>query len=102
MLTENRVTGLYPAIMEQTMYVNSNGPNYQGTATDDKIYIDCQPTGQEGKELYKKTVDIGSESRQQGIELINKFMNSGSVQFILAIALGLIVLGLGKRAFTRS
>ena len=102
MLTANRVTGLYPAITEQTMYVNSNGPNYQGTATDDKIYIDCQPTGQEGKELYKKTVDIGAESRQQGLELINKFMNSGSVQFILAIALGLIVLGLGKRAFTRS
>jgi carbonic anhydrase len=100
-VTQTRV-GSYPAITEQTIYVNSNGPNYQGTATDDKIYIDCQPTGQEGKELYKKTIDIGSESRQQGLELINKFMNSGSVQFILAIALGLIVLGLGKRAFTRS
>jgi len=102
MLTTNRVTVLYPAITEQTMYINLNGPNYEGTATDDKIYIDCQPTGEEGKELYKKTVDIGAESRQQGLELINKFMNSGSVQFILAIALGLIVLGLGKRAFTRS
>lgn len=102
MLTANRVTGLYPAITTQTMYINSNGPNYQGSATDDKIYIDCQPTGEEGRELYKETVDIGAESRQQGLELINKLMNSGSVQFILAIALGLIVLGLGKRAFTRS
>ena len=69
---------------------------------DDKIYIDCQPTGDEGKELYKKTTDIGAESRQQGIELLNKLMNSGSVQFILAIAVGMLVLGLGKRAFTRS
>ena len=102
MLTANRVTGLYPAITTQTMYINSNGPNYQGAATDDKIYIDCQPTGEEGRELFKKTVDIGAESRQQGLMLIDKFMNSGSVQFILAIALGLIVLGLGKRAFTRS
>ena len=102
-LTQNRVTGLYPQINTQIiLYVNSKGPNYQGTATDDKIYIDCQPTGDEGKELYKETTDIGAESRQQGIELLNKLMNSGSVQFILAIAVGMIVLGLGKRAFTRS
>ena len=102
-LTQNRVTGLYPQINPQIiLYVNSKGPNYQGTATDDKIYIDCQPTGDEGKELYKKTTDIGAESRQQGIELLNKLMNSGSVQFILAIAVGMLVLGLGKRAFTRS
>ena len=102
-LTQNRVTGLYPQINTQIiLYVNSKGPNYQGTATDDKIYIDCQPTGDEGKELYKETTDIGAESRQQGIELLNKLMNSGSVQFILAIAVGMIVLGIGKRAFTRS
>lgn len=102
-IAANRVTGLYPQINTQIiLYVNSKGPNYQGTATDDKIYIDCQPTGDEGKELYKETTDIGAESRQQGIELLNKLMNSGSVQFILAIAVGMIVLGLGKRAFTRS
>ena len=101
-LTNNRVTGLYPAISTQTLYINSNGPNYQGAATDDKIYIDCQPTGEEGKELYKERTDIGKESREQGKELINKLMNSGSVQFILAIVLGIVVLGLGKKAFTRT
>jgi hypothetical protein len=83
--------------------VNSNGPNFQGKATDDKIYIDCQPTGEEGKELYKQTKDdIGSESRAYGAKLVNSLMESGSVQFILAIVLGIIVLSVGKRAFTRT
>jgi carbonic anhydrase len=92
----------YPAATTQTLYINSNGPNFQGRATDDKIYIDCQPTGEEGKELYKKRKDdIGSESRAHGMKLINSLMESGSVQFILAIVLGIIVLSVGKRAFTR-
>jgi hypothetical protein len=92
----------YPAVTTQTLYINSNGPNFQGRATDDKIYIDCQPTGEEGKELYKKRKDdIGSESRAQGMKLINSLMESGSVQFILAIVLGIIVLSVGKKAFTR-
>jgi carbonic anhydrase len=101
-LVLNRVQNFYPAITTQTLYINSNGPNFQGRATDDKIYIDCQPTGEEGKELYKKTKDdIGSESRAHGMKLINSLMESGSVQFILAIVLGIIVLSVGKRAFTR-
>ena len=45
---------------------------------------------------------MGKESREQGKGLINKLMNSGSVQFILAIVLGIVVLGLGKKAFTRT
>ena len=91
-----------PAVTKQTLYINSNGPNFQGRATDDKIYIDCQPTGEEGKELYKQTKDdIGSESRAQGMKLVNSLMESGSVQFILAIVLGIIVLAVGKKAFTR-
>lgn len=102
-LVQNRVQNFYPAITKQTLYINSNGPNFQGKATDDKIYIDCQPTGEEGKELYKQTKDdIGSESRAQGMKLISSLMESGSVQFILAIVLGIIVLSVGKRAFTRS
>ena len=93
---------IYPAPGKHTLYINSNGPNFQGKATDDKIYIDCQPTGEEGKELYKETKDIGKESREHGIKLINTLMESGSVQFILSIVLGLIVLSIGKRAFTRT
>jgi carbonic anhydrase len=93
---------LYPAITKRTLYINSNGPNFQGKATDDKIYIDCQPTGEEGKELYKETKDIGKESREYGTKLINSLMDSGSVQFILSIVLGIIVLSIGKRAFTRT
>jgi hypothetical protein len=92
----------YPPITTQTLYINSNGPNFQGKATDDKIYIDCQPTGEEGKELYKETKDIGKESREHGIKLINTLMASGSVQFILSIVLGIIVLSIGKRVFTRT
>ena len=102
-LSKLRVENLYPAATTQTLYINSNGPNFQGKATDDKIYIDCQPTGEEGKELYKESNnEIGKESREHGMKLINSLMESGSVQFILAIVLGIIVLGLGKRAFTRT
>ena len=102
-LSKLRVENLYPAVTTQTLYINSNGPNYQGKATDDKIYIDCQPTGEEGKELYKESKDeIGKDSREQGMKLINSLMQSGSVQFILSIVLGIIVLSLGKRAFTRT
>ena len=102
-LFDNRITTSYPAVTTQTLYINSNGPNFQGKATDDKIYIDCQPTGNEGKELYKESKnEMGKESRELGINLINSLMESGSVQFILAIVLGIIVLGVGKRAFTRS
>ena len=101
-LLANRVS-IYPNITTKTLYINSNGPNFQGNATDDKIYIDCQPTGEEGKELYKETKnEMGKESSEQGIKLINSLMDSGSVQFILAIVLGIIVLGIGKRAFTRT
>ena len=91
---------IYPIPGKHLLYVNSNGPNFQGKATDDKIYIDCQPTGEEGKELYKETKDIGKESREHGINLINKLAESGSVQFILSIVLGIIVLSIGKRAIT--
>jgi hypothetical protein len=102
-LSKLRVENLYPAVTSQTLYINSNGPNFQGKATDDKIYIDCQPTGEEGKELYKESNnELGKESKEQGMKLINSLMDSGSVQFILAIVLGIIVLGLGKRAFTRT
>jgi hypothetical protein len=101
-LFSNRITSSYPAITTQTLYINSNGPNFQGKASDDKIYIDCQPTGEEGKELYKETKDIGKDSREQGIKLITALMESGSVQFILAIVLGIIVIGVGKRAFNRT
>lgn len=90
----------------QTLYLNSNGPNYQGQATDNKIYIDCQPTDKEGEgttELYKKQKEeIGKDSREQGVKMINTLMESGSVQFILAIVIGLIVISIGKRAFMRS
>lgn len=96
----------YAPVTTQTLYLNSNGPNYQGQATDNKIYIDCQPTDKEGEgttELYKKQKeDIGKDSREQGVKMINTLMESGSVQFILAIVIGLIVISIGKRAFMRS
>lgn len=96
----------YNPVTTQTLYLNSNGPNYQGKVTDDKIYIDCQPTDKEGEgttELYKKQKEeIGKDSREQGVKMINTLMESGSVQFILAIVIGLIVISIGKRAFMRS
>ena len=95
---------LYP-IANNTVYLSSNNPNYSGGNTgDDKIYIDCQPTGEDGKSLYKlKGVDEfnNQEEINNGLKTILKLFSSPTSQFIIAIFLGIVVIKFGKKVFSR-
>ena len=91
-------------IGQNSIYLSSNNPNYSGGKSgDDKIYIDCQPTGEDGKSLYKlegvKELDNEKEV-QNGLNSLMKLLNSGSIQFILAIFLGIVVIKFGKKMFS--
>ena len=55
-LLENRVTSLYPAVTSQTLYINSNGPNLQGKATDDKIKTAACNACNNYNTFYKKKI----------------------------------------------
>ena len=95
---------IYP-IAKNTVYLSSNNPNYSGgTAGDDKIYIDCQPTGEDGQSLYKlKGVDElnNQEEINNGLKTIMKLFSSPSAQFIIAVLLGIIVIKFGKKVFSK-
>ena len=95
---------LYP-IANNTVYLSSNNPNYSGGNTgDDKIYIDCQPTGEDGKSLYKlKGVDDLNNQAEinNGLKTILKLFSSPTSQFIIAVFLGIVVIKFGKKVFAR-
>ena len=95
---------LYP-IAKNTVYLSSNNPNYSGGNTgDDKIYIDCQPTGEDGKSLYKlKGVDDLNNQAEinNGLKTILKLFSSPTSQFIIAVFLGIVVIKFGKKVFAR-
>jgi hypothetical protein len=102
LLPSNRA--IYP-IAKNTVYLSSNNPNYSGgMAGDDKIYIDCQPTGEDGKSLYKlKGVDElnNQEEINNGLKTILKLFSSPASQFIIAVFLGIVVIKFGKKVFAR-
>ena len=95
---------LYP-IAKNTVYLSSNNPNYSGGNTgDDKIYIDCQPTGEDGRSLYKlKGVDDLNNQAEinNGLKTILKLFSSPTSQFIIAVFLGIVVIKFGKKVFAR-
>ena len=96
---------LYP-IAKNNVYLSSNNPNYSGvTASDDKIYIDCQPTGEDGMSLYKvKGLDeLGGSSNEvnNGVNSVLKLFTSPSVQFIIAVLLGVVVIKFGRKVFSK-
>lgn len=93
------------SIAKNTAYLSSNIPNYSGGTTgDDKIYIDCQPTGEDGKSLYKlKGVnELNNQAEvNNGLKTVLKLFSSPSVQFIVAVFLGIVVIKFGKKVFSR-
>ena len=95
---------IYP-IAKNTVYLSSTSPNYSGgTAGDDKIYIDCQPTGEDGQSLYKlKGVDElnNQDEVNNGLNKLMKLFSSGSFQFIIAVFLGIVVIKFGKKIFLK-
>jgi hypothetical protein len=88
-------------VYSNSVYLSSGMPNPTGAVGDDKIYIDCQPTGQDGEELYKQSKDLmaGEAESKYGADLLQKLMNSGTLPFILSLVLGFVIVKLSRKAF---
>jgi carbonic anhydrase len=88
-------------VYSNNVYLSSGMPNPTGATGDDKIYIDCQPTGQDGEELYKQSKDLmaGEAESTYGVDLLQKLMNSGTLPFILSLVLGFVIVKLSRKAF---
>jgi carbonic anhydrase len=89
-------------IYSNSVHLSSGMPNPTGAIGDDKIYIDCQPTGQDGEELYKQSKDLmgGEAEATYGVDLLQKLMNSGTLPFLLSLVLGFLIIKLSKKAFS--
>jgi carbonic anhydrase len=88
-------------ITTNTLYISAKFPNSDSAAAkSDEIYIDCNPTGSEGEELYTPSDADNSASKVSSItNLLNGLKDSGVVQFIVSIILSIIIIWVIKRAF---
>ena len=86
-------------VKTNTLYKSAKFPNSNSSAAkSNEIYIDCNPTGAKGEELYKPANNSSNE-----ISGINKMLdglkNSGVVQFLVSIIVSIIVIWVIKKAF---
>lgn len=86
-------------VKTNTLYKSAKFPNSNSAAAkSNEIYIDCNPTGAKGEELYKPANNSSNE-----ISGINKMLdglkNSGVVQFLVSIIVSIIVIWVIKKAF---
>lgn len=86
-------------VKTNTLYKSAKFPNSNSAAAkSNEIYIDCNPTGAKGEELYKPANNSSSE-----ISGINKMLDglkeSGVVQFLISIIVSIIVIWVIKKAF---
>jgi hypothetical protein len=87
-------------VTTNTLYKSAKFPNSNSDAANsDEIYIDCNPTGSEGEELYTPAADNSSAQISSITNLLNGLKDSGIVQFIVSIILSIIVIFAIKKAF---
>jgi hypothetical protein len=91
-------TSAFP-IKTNTLYKSAKFPNSNSAAAkSNEIYIDCNPTGAKGEELYKPANNSASEIA--GItKMLDGLKNSGVVQFLVSIIVSIIVIWVIKKAF---
>jgi hypothetical protein len=86
-------------ITKNTLYKSAKFPNSDSAAAkSDEIYIDCNPTGNDGEEIYMP-VDDSSTQISSINKLLNGLKNSGLVQFLVSIIVSIIVIFIIKKAF---
>ena len=88
-------------IKQNTLYKSAKFPNSNSSAAkSSEIYIDCNPTGSEGEELYTPAPDDNSSAKISSINnLLDGLKNSGVVQFLVSIIVCIILIWVIKRAF---
>lgn len=86
-------------IKQNTLYKSAKFPNSNSAnAKANEIYIDCNPTGTEGEELYKPADN--SQGKISGIQnLIDSLKESEVVQFLGSIILSIVLIWVIKKAF---
>ena len=88
-------------ITTNILYKSAKFPNSDSAAAkSDEIYIDCNPTGSEGEELYTPASTDNSSTETSSItNLLSGLRDSGIVQFLVSIIVSIIVIWVIKRAF---
>lgn len=86
-------------IKQNTLYKSAKFPNSNSAnAKANEIYIDCNPTGTEGEELY--TPADNSQGKVSSVQnLVDSFKNSGVVQFLASIIVSIVLIWVIKKAF---
>jgi hypothetical protein len=86
-------------VVKNTLYKSAKFPNSNSSAAkSDEIYIDCNPTGSEGEQIYTPA-DTSSTELSSINNLLDGLKNSGIVQFLVSIILSIIVIFAIKKAF---
>jgi carbonic anhydrase len=88
-------------IQTNTLYKSAKFPNSNSAAAkSSEIYIDCNPAGSEGEEIYKPApIDNSSSETSSIANLLNGLRTSGIVQFIVSIIVSIILIWVIKKAF---
>jgi hypothetical protein len=86
-------------VTKNTLYKSVKFPNSDSAAiTSGEIYIDCNPTGNDGEELYIP-IDNSSTQISSITNLLDGLKKSGIVQFLVSIIVSIIVIWVIKKAF---
>jgi carbonic anhydrase len=86
-------------IKQNTLYKSAKFPNSNSAAAkSSEIYIDCNPTGSEGEELYTPA-DNSSDKISSITNLLDGLKNSGVVQFLVSIIVSIVLIWVIKKAF---
>jgi hypothetical protein len=86
-------------IRKNTLYKSAKFPNSNSSAVNSNdIYIDCNPTGSEGEQIY--TPGSNSIKKESSISnLVESLKNSGIVQFLASIIVSILLIWVIKKAF---
>ena len=86
-------------IRKNILYKSIKFPNSNSSAVNsNEIYIDCNPTGSEGEQIYTPGNDSGREESSMS-NLVESLKNSGIVQFLASIIVSILLIWVIKKAF---
>ena len=88
-------------IRQNQVFKSAKFPNSDSVgAKANEIYIDCNPTGTEGEELYTPAIDSG-EKVSSISKMVENLKDSGIVQFLASIIVSIVLIWTIKKAFFR-
>lgn len=70
----NLIHDSYITTHERVCFFNEMGTKNNGFAGDGQIYIDCQPTGEEGEIIYKEQSTSSSSTKTMSFEWLYSFL----------------------------